>query len=103
MPWVKGQSGNAKGAPRRSNALARVVRQKTRDGEELVEFALEMLRNEKMDPAHRIDARNWLADRGWGKAVEHIEIAEERLEQDSPTAIATDALAADLGPKGMVQ
>lgn len=102
MPWVKGQSGNVKGAPKRANSLARKIREATKDGAELVEFALKVMRDESAPLEARQEEKAWLADRGWGKAVEHIEIEESKPEQD-PAAIATEFLAEGLGPEGMVQ
>lgn len=117
MPWVKGQSGNPKGAPRRSDLLAKLIREQTRNGLDLVEFNLRVLRGEEtaevatktgvvtVGPsiADRHNASRWLADRGWGKAVEHIEIADERAPEVNPTTIAPELLEAELGPTGALQ
>lgn len=103
MPWVKGQSGNAKGAPKRANALARIVRSETQDGEELVRFKLTLMRDASAETQHRIEACNWLADRGWGKAVETIVLEDERESTAAPEAFPAPALEDGLGPTGVVQ
>jgi hypothetical protein len=119
MPWAKGQSGNSKGAPKRCNALARIVREKTLQGEELVLFALSVMRGEALgatstkdgDTAEvetpsvhdRLDAMKWLADRGWGKAIEHIEIEDASANSISPSDIPLEDLECGLGPTGVVQ
>jgi hypothetical protein len=124
MPWVKGQSGNALGRPkgRSQSELARYIRTQTKQGCELVDFALSVLRGtaeirvakaiENPDGTRtlqavmvpppmedRIDARNWLADRGWGKAVETIELIEDASAGPVDT-LAPELLAAQLGPNG---
>jgi hypothetical protein len=117
VPWVKGQSGNAKGAPRRNDPLARLVREQTKQGLELVEFNLSVLRGEvevkvatkggdvvEVGPSvgDRLAASRWLADRGWGKAVERVEISDETAIVE-PAGVATDALEQGLGPEGTIQ
>lgn len=116
MPWVKGQSGNPAGRPKMASQLARLARSKTQDGLELVEFAVAVMRGEVVgapgaqgdEPERpsvhdRMDALKWLADRGWGKAVEHIEIEDSRTGEQSPATIAPELLEDGLGPEGMVQ
>jgi len=77
-PWKKGESGNPTG---RAKSFARLIREETREGAELVEFALEVLRNKnKANIRMRFEAMYWLADRGWGRAVVKIDM-EERLRQ----------------------
>lgn len=67
-PWRKGQSGNPGGRPR---GLASRVREATRDGEDLVEFMLNVLNGKiKATPRDRIESAKWLADRGFGRSVE---------------------------------
>jgi hypothetical protein len=71
-PFRPGESGNVGGRPKGFGAL---IREQTRDGAELVDFALSILRGKrgaKLD--QRLDALCWLADRGWGKAIQSTEI-----------------------------
>lgn len=66
-----GVSPNPGGRPR---GFARMIREHTGDGKELVDFALEVMRSSK-HPVHvRLDAMKWLADRGFGRAAQPIEI-----------------------------
>lgn len=44
-----------------------LIRQETKDGEELVRFMLEVLRNEKYPIKYRLEAARWLTERGFGK------------------------------------
>lgn len=55
--------------------LTQYIRKKTKDGEEIVEFMLKVFRGEivegrKPTLKERIEAANWLADRGWGKPTQ---------------------------------
>jgi hypothetical protein len=86
--WVPGQSGNPKGAPSRVNTLASRAREATRNGEELIEFMVNVMRGEPMSrkgrvpqlprPEMRLTAAEWLADRGWGKAREIVELMPDK-------------------------
>ena len=72
-PWLfkPGQTGNAGGRPK---GLAQLVRQETKDGAELVAFMLRILRGRKQPTRYRLEAAAWLADRGFGKAVQQLDI-----------------------------
>lgn len=101
MPWVKGKSGNPKGAPKRSNMLARLIRENTEDGLELVKWSLSVLRDETQPIDARQTERQWLSDRGWGKAVETIVLEDERAT--APEGFPVPDLEDGLGPTGVVQ
>lgn len=93
--WVKGVSGNPSGRTKaQSDAakqLARMIQEKTRDGAALVEFALAVLTHNDINAAtnaavhglaavtarDKIDVLQWLADRGYGKALQVLDIAAE--------------------------
>lgn len=72
-PWLfkPGQSGNPGGRPA---GLAALVKQETRDGAELVEFYLRILRGKRQPLRYRLEAAAWLADRGFGKALQQLDI-----------------------------
>ena len=98
--WAPGRSGNAAGAPKRANALARQIREKTKNGAELIAFMLEVLAGgHGAELTDRVDSVKWLADRGWGKAVETIELIEDASAGPVDT-LAPELLAAQLGPNG---
>lgn len=69
--FAPGHSGNPGGRPK---GLAALIRQRTGDGIELVEFALKILRSRSQDPRLRLQAMEWLADRGFGRAVQSHEV-----------------------------
>jgi len=69
--WVKGVSGNPGGRP---PGLAELVREQTQDGQELVRFMLGVLRGRKQPVRLRMEAAAWLADRGFGKALQQMEL-----------------------------
>ena len=72
-PWLfkPGQTGNPGGRPR---GLAERVRQETKDGAELIAFMLRILRGRKQPLRYRLEAAAWLADRGFGKALQQLDI-----------------------------
>lgn len=89
-PFPKGVSANPGGRCKAAGAIARMIRDRTDDGAELVEFALAVMRgrppdpdptgkrptlvNVPDDPRSRMHALQWLSDRGLGKALEDIDI-----------------------------
>lgn len=79
-PWLfkPGQSGNPGGRPA---GLAALVKQETRDGAELVEFYLRILRGKRQPLRYRLEAASWLADRGFGKAVQQVEVGNIEGEE----------------------
>ena len=72
--FLKGHKSNG-GRPK---GLAELVRSRTRDGAELVEFFLKVFKGEEGEEfKHRIEAAEWLADRGFGKAIQAHEVTGE--------------------------
>lgn len=71
--FVKGQSGNLGGRPK---GLAERCRVATNDGKDIVDLMLEVLRGTVADSkvSDRVDAAQWFADRGWGKAVQQTDM-----------------------------
>ena len=83
-PWRPGESGNPLGVNRGVFTLAAEIRRQTGQGQTLVEFYTAMFegrpipvpggRAQRPTLEHRHMAAQWLADRGWGKAKEMIEL-----------------------------
>jgi hypothetical protein len=92
-PWQPGQSRNPNGGRTPLLAMASQVRQASGNGGELVEFFVRVLRGDAL-PARsgrrrhypslnqRIEAAMWVADRGWGRAREVIELAGESTPEE---------------------
>lgn len=71
-PFLPGNSANPGGRPK---GLASLVREQTKDGQELVRFMLGVLRGRKTPLRQRMEAAAWLADRGFGKALQQMEVS----------------------------
>jgi hypothetical protein len=79
-PFQKGQSGNP-GGRAKGAGLADYIRTQTKDGRELADFMVAILRNDKdgelggrVPLPVRMEAATWLADRGFGKPVQATEL-----------------------------
>ena len=70
-PWKPGQSGNPGGRPK---GFARQIREATKDGAELVAYAVDRFANGSAK--ERWDALEWLTDRGFGKAASHAPVED---------------------------
>ena len=67
-----GQSGNPGGRPK---GLSRRVRELVgEDGHAIAEFMLDVMNDETARNADRIEAAKWLGDRGFGRAVQAVDI-----------------------------
>jgi hypothetical protein len=69
--WLPGVSGNPGGRPK---GLAELVKAETRDGAELIDFYLRVLRGKRQPMRYRLEAAARLADRGFGKALQQMEL-----------------------------
>lgn len=97
MPFEKGvvHKHKSPGRPLGFRGIARKIMAETRDGAELVEWALKVFRNESGEYTHeqRVDARNWLADRGMGRAMQMVDLAAHLdVEIKPPKNMIDDAL-----------
>lgn len=95
--FMPGRSGNPKGSTHRQKGLAALVRRSTKQGKELVGFMVDVARGKfikisvttlagtvveverRATVRDRMEAVAWLADRGWGKAKEVIQLEGERI------------------------
>lgn len=93
--WKPGESGNRSGRPKgqrdAAKAIARRIQADTRDGAELVDFALAILRHNPTNAAectavHGLAevtlrdkrwAMDWLTDRGFGKPIQPLDLVDE--------------------------
>jgi hypothetical protein len=73
-----------------------LVRRETKDGAELVRFMLRVLRGQKQPLRYRLEAAAWLADRGFGKALQQMELSGPGAE---PLTIRIE-YSADANPDG---
>lgn len=76
-PFQKGQSGNPGGRPKAAAEIARLILEKTDNGERLVRYALEVVDDVNMralDPKTWAYCHKWLSDRGLGKPPEDVTV-----------------------------
>ena len=70
--FVPGQSGNPGGRPK---GLARRVRELVGDnGAVIADFMLGVMLDDRERTRDRLDAARFLADRGWGKPVQALDV-----------------------------
>ena len=86
--WVRGVSPNPGGRPKE---LAAYVRECTNNGQDLVDFVLSVMRGAVIDGDKpglklRMQAAEWLSDRGFGKPSQFVEFTQR---EDHPLDDAT--------------
>lgn len=117
-PFVKGQSGNPKGRKAPAASLAEYVQKQSKSGKDVVDFLVQVLRNDKdalgigrdVSLMWRMEAAKELLDRGFGKptqAMEHsgpdrgpIELSDADLERKFLQDLAR--IAASAGAAGVL-
>lgn len=83
-----GHSGNKAGRPKGFAGLAAAIRQQTKDGAELVEWALLVWRDPNVPLNVRWDAFVWLTDRGFGKPLTMIDLNASLAQPKSALDLA---------------
>jgi hypothetical protein len=87
-PWMAGQSGNPSGGAAPLIRMAQMIRETSGFGRELIEFHFSVMRGQAISrpgspkphrPSldQRLQAAEWLASRGWGRAREVVEMIGE--------------------------
>ena len=93
-PFPKGVSGNPGGRPK---GLAKRIRAETRDGEELVEVMLSVLRDKTASRRDTMQAATWLADRGFGRPIQTLRAeTEPKLYRNPFEGMDVKALEAEV-------
>ena len=68
-----GESGNPGGRPK---GLASLIREQVGDdGTKLVKYVVAVLEDKKASPKLRLEAATWLADRGFGRPRQAVDLA----------------------------
>lgn len=91
-PFPKGVSGNLRGRPK---GLAKYVRELVGDdGRCIADFMLGVVENESERTETRMQAAQWLADRGFGRAhaTATFEVEERPQVRSLPTLTLADLL-----------
>ena len=90
--FVPGQSGNPGGRPK---GLSRRVREIVgQDGEAIIECMFSVMNNESERTADRLEAAKWLSDRGFGRAIQGLEIDVAQRGYLDVTQVSTEDLEA---------
>jgi hypothetical protein len=88
--FVSGVSGNPGGHPK---GLARRVRELLGDdGYAIAQFIYDVMSNEKARTADRLDAGRWLADRGFGRSVQPLDLDVNQYPALDITMLSTEDL-----------
>ena len=94
---MPGQSGNPGGRPK---GLTRRVRELVgEDGELIANYMLSVMTDEGARTADRLEAARWLADRGFGKPPQDVELAlkgQEAVDVHAFVAFAAKYLPTEM-------
>lgn len=111
VSWKPGQSGNPGGKRPAALKLAQILAKETKDGQEIVEFVLGVLRGRTTEAPigngkrkrikywgdkSRIWAAEWCGDRLWGKAKQVIELESGTSQPQADYATLSDSDLAEL-------
>ena len=108
-PWRPGQSGNPSGRPKGGAGFAKAIRNESKDGKELYEFAFAVMRGQtevkaivgnmvvNVGPSlkDRMDAMKWLADRGFGRVPESVEDGDTSSEEMARACAVVDSMSVE--------
>lgn len=93
--FLPGRSGNPGGRPK---GLSRRVRELVgEDGEAIAVYMLSVMRDDKARTADRLEAAKWLADRGFGRTVQTLDLDVTAHPPIDVTEISTPDLEALIG------
>lgn len=84
---VKGaRSVNAAGRSRGFAGVAKQIMTHMRDGDELIEYALNVFRDPVADPRDRQWAHGWLSDRALGKPLQSMDLTAQLIASEPAQA-----------------
>ena len=91
--WVKGAASPNPGG--RAKGFAALIRERSNDGQTLVDFAFRVVEGETIDGEKpnlkiRMQAAQWLADRGWGRPVQGVVHAGTGMSATGMLAMANE-------------
>ena len=78
--FMPGQSGNPGGRPKGLNRRLREL--VGDDGHEIAEYMFSVLSDETQRTVDRMEAGKWLADRGFGRAVQALEVGVNQVTME---------------------
>ena len=71
--FAPGHSGNPAGPPSTSKSLAQDIRERSLQGEKLVDYLFSVLEDATLPHNLRIQPANIILDRGWGKPTTEVD------------------------------